>query len=56
MCGDISVPEERGGFVGIFNLGPMVSTVVLLYYTLAKGCRSLRPASDQQLAERLHRT
>lgn len=24
VIGDISEPEERGGFVGIFNLGPMV--------------------------------
>jgi MFS family permease len=25
VIGDISTPEERGGFFGMFNLGPMVS-------------------------------
>lgn len=25
MIGDISTPKERGGFFGMFNLGPMVS-------------------------------
>lgn len=24
VCGDISIPEERGGFVGFFSTGPMV--------------------------------
>ncbi|KAK7408633.1 multidrug transporter [Neonectria punicea] len=28
VCGDISVPEERGGFVGFFNLGPMLAPCI----------------------------
>lgn len=29
VIGDISVPAERGGFFGIFTLGPMVCLVLL---------------------------
>ncbi|KAH6962622.1 major facilitator superfamily domain-containing protein [Ilyonectria sp. MPI-CAGE-AT-0026] len=28
VCGDITVPEERGGFVGFFNLGPMLAPCI----------------------------
>ncbi|KAH6880528.1 major facilitator superfamily domain-containing protein [Thelonectria olida] len=28
VCGDISMPEERGGFVGFFNLGPMLAPCI----------------------------
>jgi hypothetical protein len=27
VIGDISTPEERGGYFGAFNLGPMVKTL-----------------------------
>ena len=27
VIGDISTPKERGGFFGMFNLGPMVSWI-----------------------------
>jgi hypothetical protein len=36
VIGDIGTPAERGGFFGIFSLGPMVHNVLLSlhYYVL----------------------
>ncbi|KAJ0383625.1 hypothetical protein COL922a_010114 [Colletotrichum nupharicola] len=34
VIGDISIPEERGGFVGMFNLGPMSPLSNLVPYSL----------------------
>ncbi len=28
--GDIAAPAERGGFYGLYNLGPMVRTVLIM--------------------------
>lgn len=46
VCGDISLPEERGGFVGIFNLGPMVCCISfyhgILELTLLSACALYR--------------
>lgn len=33
---DIAKPSERGGFLGVFSLGPLVSSAITVHFVVLK--------------------